>query len=490
MRQQKSISINGMVLEPSPFVSTSYEYKTSGQYVIGGLLNVTLDGTLVGEDIVSQMNNIGSLQSNNNCVNLIIGCDGSSDFLEGAGRVVSVNLSSSDQPFVANYSIVVSLETVGGAPAVEPDPDFLTRNCLNKSDAEFISSYSENLEIDGQGEGIALVDDELGVSKSFIKGKGSISVVAFGREVCGRPSFNGIDQAVSIVEKRATALMSFSFCGNDDNPLQSYSGWNKWLDTKSLTINDAGSVEWTFDLYMSQGGCAPYAWVDINSDDTKNYSKENIFRKTRNISGTIRGLSSFTGNFLGNNAGNGERIANAERGLGTILPKVINGNWPEPPSEISGTKGQPPPPSSCPEDDDKFCYQRISSNITSSVVSGEITFAAEYADIDACKTKGDTEPEVTIEESLPVINYREFLVPNLRDSIVQEMGLTPHTATVTVRGALKGCDQRKIQKVIDCINRQFDLSARKYRGWLVKEETKSISTYSYSRSKSFVKCSG
>lgn len=490
MSQQQSVTINGMVLEPSPFVSTSYEYNKSGQYVIGGLLNVTLDGTLVGEDIISQMNTIGSLQSNNNCISLAIGCDGSSDFLTGSGRVVSVSLSSSNQPFIANYSIVIALETVGGSPAVEPDPDFLTRNCLTKSEAEFILSYSENLEIEGAGDGIALVDNEIGVSKSFIKGKGSIRVVAFGKEVCGKPSFNGINQAVNIVEKRAAALMSFSFCGNDENPLRSYSGWNKWLDTKNLTISDSGSVEWNFDLYMSQGGCSPYAWVDINSDDTKTYSKESIYRKTRTISGTIRGLSSFTGNFLGNNAGGGERMLNAERGLGIVIPRVIAGNWPEPASEISGSQGSPPQKPPCPEEEDKFCYQRISSNIRSSVVSGEISFTAEYADIDSCKTKGDTEPEVTIEESLPAINYREFIIPNLKNSIVQQMGLTPYTATVTVRGALKGCDQKKIKKVQECIDRQFDLSTRKYRGWLVKEESKSISTYSYTRSKSFVKCDG
>jgi hypothetical protein len=487
--QQQSVIINGMALEPSPFVSTSYEYNKSGQYVIGGFLNVNLNGTLVGEDIVSQMNQIGSLQSSSDCVSLIIGCDGSPDFLEGSGRITSVNLSSSDQPFVANYTITIALETVGGGPAVDPDPDFLTKHCLSKSDMEYILSYSENLEIDGQGDGIALVDNEMGVSKSFIKGKGSISVVAFGKNICGVPSFNGINRAISIVDKRAASIMNFAICG--ENPLSSYSGWNKWIDTKTLTINDTGSIEWSFDLYMSRGGCAPYAWVDINSDDTLSYKKSSS-SISRTISGNIKGLCSFTGNFLGNKVGSGERISNAQKALGIILPKVISGNWPSAPLEISGeiSSGEKKPDPKCKKEDDPTCYQRISSNISSSVVAGEISFSAEYGDIDACKSTGITEPEISIEESLPAINYREFLVPNIRDSIVQQMGFTPHTATVTVRGPLKGCDKDKIKKVMDCIDDQFELSTKKYNGWIVKEETKSVSTYSYSKTKTFIKCSG
>ena len=132
MSKPSSVTINGMQLKPAPFVSTSYEYNKSGEYVIGGFLIVTLSGTLVGEDIVSQMQSIGMLSANLNCVNLIIGCQGGSDFLDGAGRIKNVDVSSGDQPFVANYTITIALETVGGSPAVDPDPDFLTRNCLNK----------------------------------------------------------------------------------------------------------------------------------------------------------------------------------------------------------------------------------------------------------------------------------------------------------------------------------------------------------------------
>jgi hypothetical protein len=47
-----SVKIGNTNLKPAPFVSTSYEYNKSGEYIIGGLLIVNLDGTIVGEDIV------------------------------------------------------------------------------------------------------------------------------------------------------------------------------------------------------------------------------------------------------------------------------------------------------------------------------------------------------------------------------------------------------------------------------------------------------
>lgn len=487
MSKSSSVTINGMQLKPSPFVSTSYEYNKSGEYVIGGFLIVTLSGTLVGEDIVSQMQSIGRLAANLNCVNLIIGCQGNSDFLDGAGRIRNVDVSAGDQPFVANYTITIALETIGGSQAVEADPDFLTRNCLSEADVKFIQAYSESIEIDG-GDNATLVDNTFGVSKSYVKGKGSIKVTAFGREVCGVPSFNGIDQAIVIVNKRATALMSFTYCGAEDNPMQQYSGWQKWLDTKTLTVNDTGSVEWTFDLYMSQGGCAPYAWVDINTDDKKDFQIGTTERKTRSVSGTIRGLSSYTGDLLSNKAGSGDRINNAKAALNIILPKIMGGEWPGLVNDLSGEKGEKPEEPDCRPPPDEVCYQRISSNITTSVVAGEISFSAEYADIDACKPMGAATIETSIQENLPATRHREFIIPNLEDSIIHYMGDTPHEATVTVRGSLQGCDEGKIKETMECVDKQFEKATKDYNGWLIKNENKNISTYSYSKTKTFVKC--
>ena len=489
-KTKSSVMIGSKELKPAPFVSTSYEYYKSGQYVIGGLLIVNLEGTVVGEDIVAQMNDLGSLQTSQDCVMIQIGCQGSPDFLAGAGRVKSVQLSPSDQPFVATYSITIGIETLGNAAAaVEPDPEFLTRNCLTAANARFIRGYSEKLSLEGNADNIGLVDSDLGVSKSYIKGQGEINVSCYGRNICGVPEFNGTQSAIAIIQERATALMNFTFCGSDSNPLAQYSGWNKWLDTKTLEINDAGSVVWKFDIYMSFGSCAPSAWVDLNTDDKVSLESETP-RKTRTISGTIRGLSLATLNFLGNKIGAGERLGNAQIALNKILPKVIDGNWPGLSPNPTGEQGSPPAENStCDEDTaESVCYQRISSTISTSVVAGEITFSAEYADIPTCKTLGIAAIDVTIDERLPSVRHQEFIVPNNQKSIIHYIGDKPYEATVTVRGTLQGCDSRKIAEVMSCVDEQFILSTRKYNGWLSKEENKTISTYSYNRTKTFIKC--
>jgi hypothetical protein len=485
------ITLNGTQLKPAPFVSTSYEYNTSGQYVVGGFLIVNLSGTLVGEDIVDQIASMGALQVNQNCVNLIIGCQGGSDFLDGNGRIRSVDVSSSDQPFTANYTITIALETVGGQPAVEADPDFLTRNCLTADDAKFIQSYSENIGIDAGADNYALVDNDFGVSKSYVKGKGSISVTCFGREVCGLPSYSGIDSALKILDKRAKSLMSFDICDDSANPLANYSGWSKWVDTKSLEINDTGNVTWNFDLYMSKGGCAPYAWVDLNADEKIDLQSGTQEKKTRNISGTIRGLCFATDNLLKNHAGDGDRLNNAKRALNIILPQIIDGEWPEITASISGGQpgSNPQPPSECPPNEEETCYQRISSNISTSVVAAEITFSAEYGPINSCEATTDAAViDSTIDERLPATKHVEFIIPNLGNSIIQVIGDTPHEATITVRGTLKGCDQGSMTTVINCVQQQMNNLAKKYSGWLQKSSNAAVGTFSYVLTKTFIKC--
>jgi hypothetical protein len=487
-----AITLNGKPLIPAPFVSTSYEYKSEGKYVIGGFLIVNLDGTLVGKDIVNQMADIGSLQSGLNCVALQIGCEGSPDFLSGSGRVRSVSLSASDQPFIANYTIVVALETVDGRPAVPPDPEFLRRYCLTEDQTQYIMSYNETLTFDG-GESVALVDNELGVSKSFVKVNGQITVTTFAQEICGVPDYSGIDTGLGIVQSRAASLMSLGLCNDSESPLSAYALWNKWLDSKSIVVNDTGSVEWKFDLYLSLGQCAPYAWVDLNTDDKSSYQTGSTPQQTRSINGTIKGLCFSTVNILDSHPGSGERLANANRALNILLPRVITGTWPAHIIPITGGSGERPPDdeNSCGESEkEEFCYQRLSSTITTKAVAGEITFSAEFGNISACKSNGSTEEliDVTIDETLPSSRHIEHIIPNIGKSIIQYLGDKPAEATVTVRGSLQGCDKTKHTQVIGCVDAQFNKSTAKYRGWIVRENNVTISTFSYSRTQSFIRC--
>lgn len=489
-----SIFINGQSLRPAPYIGTSYEYNTSGEYVIGGFLIITLSGTIVGEDIAAQINELSALQTQTNCISVRVGCSGGSDFLEGAGRIRSVTISPSDQPYLASYSMQIALETVDGAPAVEADEEFLRQTCLTGQSIGFLQSYNETLNISGEGNIIASVDNVLKVSKSYIKASGKISLSSFMREVCGIPDYDGSKNSINILKERAKSLMSMSICV-PDSPLSQFSGWYKWLDTKSLTIDANGSVTWSFDMYMSQGDAQPIAWIDINTEDQEKQDRTTPL-KTRNISGTIKGLSSANiSDYLADRVDVNERINNANTAYQALAATIAAGTWPTD-GVVLLPRGE-----ECEEEDDNpcndveeedFCDQRISSTLKRSPVNGEITFSAQYGPISACKPKGVGKVDFTVEEQLPAARHVEYIIPGAGDSVVISLNApTPHKVTISARGSLQGCDKTKLPELIACVEKAFNQQIARFQGtWLALNQAKQIGTYSYSLSKEFIKCEG
>lgn len=479
------ITVAGTTLKPAPYVSTSYEYNKMGETILGGFLIVTLSGTLIGEDIISQMDSLSQMQASSDCVNIIIGCSGGSQFLNGSGRIRSIDISPSDQPFMASYSMQIAVETSNSRPIVEPDSTFLSNNCL--SNVQYLQSYSESISVQGEGASLSNGDSGIGVSKSYAKASGQISVSCYGRNICGVPDFNGIQAAVDIVQQRANALMSLNACVGQggQNPLSNFSGWSKWLDTKKLDIDTgSGTVTWSFDLYMSKGGCSPSAWVDITTEDKKDQKKNMRIKK---ISGTIRGLSSSTGNYLGEKTGANERMSNAMSAWSRIQGMFTGGNWPGDDIVLSGTEGTCQAPNACNQA--QVCYQRLSSSVTKSVVSGEITFSAEFGDISSCKPNGGIGSiDVTVEVSNPAAKIVEIVVPNGVKTVVQQVGDTPAKATVSAKGTLSGCDTTKMNDLKNCVNREFNLKAANFNGWLLLKNKESIGTFSYSRTREYIRC--
>lgn len=480
--QPSSVILGGQNLRPAPYVSTSYEYAKSGSYIIGGTLNVTLDGTLVSESIIDQIAQINNLSASNNCVELIIGCAGEPTFLQGAGRVTNVSVSTSDNaPFVANYSITVSLETVSGQAAVEPDEEFLLQYELPAS-TRFLKTYSEQVGIDGDGTVIGYIDTELNVSKSFIKASGQITVCSGTTAICGFPSFNGLEQSIGILQERFKKLLSMSF--DSEHILSSYNGWNKWLDSKSITIDEDGNVSASFDLYMTLGSCKPMARIDINAEDR--ISDHNVTKiANRVFSGTITGISSATTELLANKANANERLGNALTAWGSLQGLIANGSWPGDTQELSGEEGVCEQPI-CPQQEGS-CYQRLSSSLTISKVAGEIVVNAEFGPINNCQTN-DALVETTVEEEFPVARYREFIIPNEPKPVVQVFGDTPNRATITARGSLKDCDKTKKQELINCVISAYNKAARPYTGWIRTSYNTTDGSYSYSITSSYVKC--
>jgi hypothetical protein len=483
--QFDSIFLNGASLRPAPFVNTAYEYTKSGEHTIGGFLIVTLSGTLVDKNIKSKIDELNNYQKNYSCINLKIGCSGGSDFLDGNGRIRSVDISLTDQPYTANYTLQIAIETIDGSPVVKPDPEFLRQTCLSK--AQFLLEYNESIQISGEVNNLGLVDQDMGVSKNYIKISGRVNVASYGRDICGIPSYNGIQNSIDIIKERAKALMSLTAC-DTTHPIAKYSGWSKWIDTKSLDINTGnGLVSWSFDMYASKGSCAPYAFVDINTEDKKDQVKDQNFRT---ISGTIKGLSTATTDILDNKNCTEERYANALQALNKLQPFLINGTWPSSDFvELNGITGNCPLiPNPCSSSGFQFCYQRISSSLNKSPINGEITFSAQFDDINSCDPIGDGSIELTVDESLPVYRAIEIPIPYSNKTIVQVVADTPYRATVTIRGSLKNCDTTKMPNLMSCVDTYWLTAIAPYSSWWQLKNKRTEGKYTYSKTTEFVRC--
>lgn len=483
-----SISLNNILLRPAPYVSTTYEYNKSGDYIIGGFLIVTLSGSLIGEDIYSQIDTINNLQTQYGCTQITIGCSGNDDFLNGVGRIRTVTFSPSDQPFVITYTMVVAIETVfeNGKykPAVEPDDNFINDYCLNdiRDSLGYLQNYSEKLSFQGDANTISSVDKTLNVSKSFIKISGEINISFYGREVCGLPEYNSINNARLALETRAAKLISLQSCNN--NILTKYNNWNKWLDTKKITINIDGSLTWTFDMFLSEGSAKPYAWIDIDTEDKKD-QKTN--KKGKVISGKIKGLSSANiSDWLGHKVDAQERIANAEKAYDELSDLIKSGSWPETDVVLYDVFGKI-------QDKSKynFCFQRLSSNIVKSVIAGEINFSAEFGDISACRPNGESTIDITIDETFSVNRYAEFTIPNSTVVVQRITPSTPARVTITARGSIQNCNTNSINQLAGNVEVQLSSAYNKipyFRKLILMSEKKNIGKYSYTLTKEYLAC--
>lgn len=476
-----SVKINGTSLRPAPFVSTQYEYNKSGEYVIGGLLIITLSGTLVDEQIQTKIDTLNDFQKNADCVTVTIGCNGSTDFLDGSGRIRTITFSPSDQPYVVGYSMIIAIESISGKPAIEVDADFLSDNCL-KNSIQFLQNYSEKLSFQGDGSVITNVDSNLKVSKSYVKISGEINVSSYGRQVCGVPSYDAKKNSEDILKERAQALLSINACNN--TVLQKYSGWQKWLDTKKLTVNLDSSLTWSFDMYLSKGSATPYAWIDITNEDKKDQVK---LKKNSTISGKIQGLSSATiSDYLGNKVNKNERIANAQKAYDTLLNTIQNGTWPLTDVVLVGEE-----PKSSNANKPSYCYQRISSSVVKSVVAGEISFTAEFADISTCTPIGGVGTvDVTVDETLTANRYIEYISPGYQKPIIQNIGSTPQKVNITARGTLNGCDVNEMPQLIKCVDEEFNTAYNNttLTPLILLSEKKNIGKFTYTVNKEYLYC--
>ena len=504
MSEYDSIQLDGTWLRPSPFVSTSYEYAKSGDYTIGGVLLVTLSGTLVAKlldcsDILTQIDNIRAYNNDRlACRKLIIGCSGDPTFLEGTGKIRSATATKGDQPCIATYNIVIAIETKANDkdPIIDPDPEFLAIYGLTKEQLKGVGKYEETLSLQGEASNLDLVtlmNDSVSVSKSYVKFNGKISISSLsGGKICGTNT-NVLSAFIDLIIKvKYKNFMTATF--DAKNPLygklSTYGSWKKWLDTNDIDIDASnGSVTWSFSLIMNNGSCQPMALVDINTTDAMDQKTK---KKTRSIQGTINGLSISTDTtFLENGVSKTERISNARLVFNSITSRIVNGTWPQqsPPTlSIPAVTTPSPGNKICGPIVGGLCYQRMSSSNTVSPILGQISFNAEFQDIESTKPIGNNSITYTVDEKLSVWSIVEILVPGQKQSVIQQIYRTPHTVTVDVMGQLSGCDNTKITETKCLVNDMFDTLTAPYSSWLVIAKNLTQTQRSYKRSIEYMEC--
>ena len=147
-----TVTVGGTSLDPTPFVSLSIEQYTAGELIIGGALNVSLNGTLydpsgggfssMAGKILDLLNNIGD---EGDCVAVEIDCGGTK-LVDGYGMITSLDIPEGPDPTwtqIVSYAVNLQLYINNDELVVKPNQDasdYVTDN-------EIITDLSESISI-------------------------------------------------------------------------------------------------------------------------------------------------------------------------------------------------------------------------------------------------------------------------------------------------------------------------------------------------------
>lgn len=194
--------INNSAIRPSPSIRMEYKNFMSGEYIIGGVININLEGKIIGtssNDLNNKIKNIVGYSGK--CQTIKISC-GNTKLIDGIGFINNVNIRPSDQPFMVSYTMDVEVAINSGTKVVIPDERFLSLYGISIPSNMILSSYEESLSLSG--------DESLAntgffgqtFTKASLKLSGSISIQAY-NHMCSNNTNSVLDQIYSIINTRA-----------------------------------------------------------------------------------------------------------------------------------------------------------------------------------------------------------------------------------------------------------------------------------------------
>lgn len=451
------VSVGGFALDPAPFVSLSIDQYRSGDLIVGGVLNVSLNGTVydnqgggfsaITDKIQNLLDNIGS---KGDCVHVLIDCSGTK-LVDGYGTITGLDVNEGPDPTwtqLAVYGINLQLHVNHDELVVKPNTlasDYILTD-------EIIKDLSENISmsVDEDTHAVDTIMDSLIVGRSHVKHNFTIS--AKGGAVGCKGMFTqktGIEAAELVAKRRIAALRNgdlttgiadATYTGSD---LDYYhSGNEKYTEIRTLDVDPiSGSVSVTGSLILRPSSIThKYALVEITTDHSTDVSR---IGTDINISGNIEGLGlgAFNADSLALeeqfHSANKNKIENAELAYEDIKSKLVEIAQ----AHLDGVRDT----TSCTEGSlldicpltltDLECDTPRINNISVSrnYGQGTISFSADLSTAKNCDIAGAAKVEIDVTHTYGAQQFAEFTIPFRGEPLLQNLGTnTKEVVSVSV----------------------------------------------------------
>lgn len=463
-----SVIIAGKQLIPSPFISITSEQYKIGDIVIGGVLKVTLNGTVVGscfnEVVTNGSNNVTGLKDilqlgqNSDCVSVEVGC---SDYIvKGTGRITSISIPEGNMPTWVNmapYTIEIDLYAndiglTGGVKPILPGTGIpILQNLMLNNLSEQVSLSINDDTFSWAGSGLTPLSGTpfFGWGNRHVKVNFNITAGGIQGTSCKPSGFPtgvkyGLDAAESYIINRLDHLRSLSsgiyIFGDPPTKLtpilSEYGSGLSFLDFRNIDINPVeGTINVAGEIIYRPSGCGTVegkVFSTLSVEDNVDPEGETI-----TINGNIQGLvNSKYADIIKvtdyNNCDFSEKIGNANAFLDLVNKP---GNWVSianfyktsgylkddcPFSSTSGScsgvaiSGVSVSGSLCD-------FRLTSSQVNKNLSVGEISFTFILSNKPNCNTVGTYKTDVEISHDMPKDNIVEFIIPGRGNTLIQNL---------------------------------------------------------------------
>lgn len=534
------VEIDNIQLIPSPFLNITLEKYKTNNIIIGGVMRLQLNGTAVGDSFddvaagggpATSIKQILDIGKKSDCVDIKIECGNT--FIDGKGRVISVNANEGKQPTwvnMAGYSIEIEVYENNNEPVVKKD-EKSTQQFPGTQNAE-VTNITEQFALSVNEDSVNW-DSILGVNNDNFKNAGNKHVkVTFSLSVTGQTGGchdenssikYGLEAAEQVILSRIEQLKKMNLSAVSDKPTQlvtildEYAGGRSFLDFRTIDIDTVeNSISINGEVIYRPSGCMPsdvFTTVNVEENVDNDGRTVTISGNAKGIvdidyttairsadyfnncqdQGRMGGAASFMNNF------NNEDILKQIAAQHFTRQRIIDSCTTS--SENNPCPSGSPYPSSSPSASGDLCDVRlISSQIGRNYGEGQINFSFILSNKNNCSIYGAKKVDVEITDDLPRDNIVEILVPGRGDKGVLIQNLCCKSArkrSISINASLTNnlCNYKAnnddIKKLKACaeslLKNLEEESDEDVSCWFIVENQESLGNNTYRLSKQYVK---